>query len=60
MFNSLAEHLDLLAGMIYLTDISYFCVNKKVQKLQDMVRKSQKWHGFSYFSMIFSYFIFFY
>jgi hypothetical protein len=38
MFNSLAEHLDLLAGMIYLTDISYFCVNKKVQKLQDMVR----------------------
>ena len=43
MFNSLAEHLDLLAGMIYLTDISYFCVNKKVQKLQDTVRKSQKW-----------------
>ena len=48
----------------YFTDFSYFSVKKKFQKLQDTVRSGEKCSllkvnvdSFSYFSLIFSYFI---
>ena len=47
----------------YLSDFSYFLLTKKiVRKLQYIIKKSIIWKGcidgFSYFSLIFSYFIF--